>query len=65
MGGRVDAFSFAPVDDYLHGNGVVHEPHSFDVTVSAAHAASTHEWTYASYEGRTTIERGAGGSRGR
>lgn len=56
LGGRVDAFSFTPVGDYLLGSGVVHEPHSFDVKVSAAHGGSAHEWTYASYEGRTTIE---------
>ena len=56
LGGRVDAFSFAPVGDYLLGSGVVHEPHSFDVKVSASHDGSAHEWTYASYEGRTTIE---------
>jgi membrane fusion protein, heavy metal efflux system len=56
LGGRVDAFTFTPVGDYLLGSGVVHEPHSFDVKVSASHDGSAHEWTYASYEGRTTIE---------
>ncbi|MCE7797127.1 efflux RND transporter periplasmic adaptor subunit [Sphingobium sufflavum] len=55
LGNRIDRFSFAPKDDYLRGNGVVHEPHSFDVKVSAVEGGRTHNWSYASYEGRTTI----------
>lgn len=56
LGGRVDKFAFTPVEDYLLGAGVVREPHSFDVKVSASRSGSSHQWTYASYEGRTTIE---------
>jgi cobalt-zinc-cadmium efflux system membrane fusion protein len=55
LGGEATTFAFAPVDDYLKGDGVVVEPHSFDVTVTATHAGKQHQWTYASYEGRTTI----------
>jgi cobalt-zinc-cadmium efflux system membrane fusion protein len=55
LGGRIDRFAFAPKDDYLRGNGVVREPHSFDVKVSAIEGGRTHRWSYASYEGRTTI----------
>lgn len=55
LGGRVDQFEFAPKDDFLIGNGVVTEPHSFDVVVSAIYQAKKYNWTYASYEGRTTI----------
>jgi cobalt-zinc-cadmium efflux system membrane fusion protein len=33
----------------------VHEPHSFDVRVAVRHSGRTHEWSYESYEGRTTI----------
>lgn len=55
LGGGVDRFSFRPEQDYLAGDGVVAEPHSFDVQVSAAHAGKSHSWTYESYEGRTTI----------
>ena len=55
LGGRVDQFSFAPQEDYLKGDGVVTEPHSFDVTVRAVHDGETHEWAYQSYEGRTII----------
>lgn len=55
LGGRVDRFAFTPQDDYLRGGGVVREPHSFDVKVRATEAGRTHDWAYASYEGRTTI----------
>jgi cobalt-zinc-cadmium efflux system membrane fusion protein len=55
LGGGVDRFAFAPQDDYLRGNGVVHEPHSFDVKVRAVEGGRTHAWAYASHEGRTTI----------
>ena len=59
LGGKVDRFAFAPVEDYLRGGGVVHEPHSFDVKVRAVEGGRTHAWAYASYEGRTTISAAA------
>lgn len=55
LGGKRDTFAFAPEGDFLRGNGVVAEPHSFDVEVVAVHAGKTHKWSYDSYEGRTTI----------
>jgi membrane fusion protein, heavy metal efflux system len=55
LGRRVDQFRFAAVEDYLKGDAVVTEPHSFDVAVRAVHEGDTHEWAYQSYEGRTTI----------
>ena len=55
LGGKQDTFRFAPESDYLKGDGIVTEPHSFDVAVSASHAGKTHSWAYESYEGRTTI----------
>lgn len=56
LGGEATTFNFAPADDYLKGDGVVVEPHSFDVTVATTHAGKQRQWTYESYEGRTTIE---------
>ena len=55
LGGKVDRFAFNPREDYLRGGGAVIEPHSFDVKVRAAEGGRTHNWAYASYEGRTTI----------
>jgi len=55
LGGRTDRFHFTPQGDYLVGDGVVEEPHSFDVTVTAVHDGATSTWTYESYEGRVTL----------
>jgi cobalt-zinc-cadmium efflux system membrane fusion protein len=55
LGDRKDSFEFAPQGDYLRGNGVVHEPHSFVVHVSAEYAGAVREWSFESFEGRTTI----------
>lgn len=55
LDGEKNRFSFAPQDGFLRGDGVVTEPHSFDVSVVAEHAGTTHRWAYASYEGRVTI----------
>lgn len=55
LDGEVNRFAFTPEEDFLRGDGVVTEPHSFDVEVVATHAGKRHAWRYASYEGRTTI----------
>ncbi|MDC7677199.1 efflux RND transporter periplasmic adaptor subunit [Asticcacaulis machinosus] len=55
LGNIRNSFKFAPQSGYLRGDGVVAEPHSFDVKVVANHAGKAHTWAYASYEGRTTI----------
>lgn len=56
LGGRVDRFEFEPQGDLLRGDGVVLEPHSFDVMVNASSGGRDYEWTYDSYEGRTRID---------
>lgn len=55
LGGQVDNFPFIPQSKFLAGQGVVEEPHSFDVEVIATHNGKRHAWKYASPEGRTTI----------
>ena len=55
LGGKVDQYTFTPEGEYLKGNAVVAEPHSFDVEVRANVAGSAARWTYPSYEGRTEI----------
>jgi cobalt-zinc-cadmium efflux system membrane fusion protein len=55
FGGKLERFAFRPRGDHLAGIGIVGEPHSFDVTVRARHAGESREWSYESYEGRTTI----------
>lgn len=55
LGGQVDRFTFTPREDYLLGQGAVHEPHSFSVKVEASESGNTHRWAFDSFEGRTTI----------
>lgn len=55
LGGKVDRFNFRPDGDHLVGDGTVVEPHSFDVSVTATSAGKEYRWSYASYEGRTTL----------
>jgi cobalt-zinc-cadmium efflux system membrane fusion protein len=55
LGGVADRIDFTALSEYLRGNQVVTEPHSFDVRVAAEHAGRQYRWAYESYEGRTTI----------
>jgi cobalt-zinc-cadmium efflux system membrane fusion protein len=55
LGGKLERFTFRPERDYLRGSGEVAEPHSFDVTVRAMREGKPVEWSFESYEGRTTI----------
>ncbi|MDA0706967.1 MAG: efflux RND transporter periplasmic adaptor subunit [Proteobacteria bacterium] len=56
LGPVTHRFEFAGQDDYRRGDGVVLEPHSFDVTVQAQVGGVSHKWNYESHEGRTRIE---------
>jgi cobalt-zinc-cadmium efflux system membrane fusion protein len=55
LDGEVDRFTFKPSGTYLAGQGVVEEPHSFDIEVVAVEGGKRHRWTYSSPEGRTRI----------
>ena len=55
LDGETNTYAFKPEADFLRGDGVVAEPHSFDVEVTAQRDGDTATWNYASYEGRTTI----------
>lgn len=55
LDGEVNPFTFTAKDGALMGNATVEEPHSFDVSVKAVYDGETYEWSFASYEGRTTI----------
>lgn len=52
LGGEVNQFSFLPQDTFLRGQGVVEEPHSFDVVVTATYKNKKYQWKFPSYEGR-------------
>ena len=55
LGGRVDNFSFSPVEDFLISEKEVEEPHSFDVNIKVKFKGEEYSWRFESYEGRTTI----------
>jgi cobalt-zinc-cadmium efflux system membrane fusion protein len=54
-GGRIDQIGFAPEDDFLRGDTVVYEPHSFVVSIEARVDGAVHRWEYDNFEGRTQI----------
>jgi cobalt-zinc-cadmium efflux system membrane fusion protein len=55
LGGRVDRIGFVPESDYLRGDAVVEEPHSFDVKVHAARNGRSQEWAYSQIEGKVQL----------
>lgn len=56
LDGGTNTYAFKPEADFLRGSGVVEEPHSFDVEVTARRPGKAPAtWTYGSYEGRTRI----------
>lgn len=55
LGGRVDAINFQREGDYLRGDKVIEEPHSFDVKVLAEHKGKTCHWEYSQVEGRVEL----------
>jgi cobalt-zinc-cadmium efflux system membrane fusion protein len=56
LGGRVETHRLAPGDGRLQGDSIVREPHSFVVTLRATVGGERADWTYESFEGRTTID---------
>ena len=53
--GETNRFEFSADDGFLRGDGVVTEPHSFDVAVMAEYEGKDYRWAYQSHEGRVTI----------
>lgn len=54
-GNRVERIGFKPDEDYLVGDKVVEEPHSFDVKVAAERNGQKHAFGYSQREGRVTL----------
>jgi cobalt-zinc-cadmium efflux system membrane fusion protein len=55
LGDRIDTIGFKPQDDFLRGDTVIYEPHSFVVSIEAVYNGKTHSWQYDNFEGRTKI----------
>jgi cobalt-zinc-cadmium efflux system membrane fusion protein len=55
FGNEIDEIEFRPQGGFLQSTSTVHEPHSFVVSIDAAHEGRRHHWQYESFEGRTRI----------
>ena len=55
LGERIDRIQFQKEGDYLRGDRVIEEPHSFDVKVSAVFESRRYDWEYTQVEGRVRL----------
>jgi cobalt-zinc-cadmium efflux system membrane fusion protein len=55
LGGRVEVIGFRREGEYLRGDTIVKEPHSFDVKVVAERKRRAFRWEYAQVEGRVEL----------
>lgn len=55
LGNVFDDIRFRAEGDYLRGDTVIYEPHSFIVTLTAQYQGRTYRWDYDNFEGRTLI----------
>lgn len=53
--GRIDKILFRKEGDYLRGDKVVEEPHSFDVKIFAEYRGKSSKWEYSQVEGRVEM----------
>ncbi len=56
---RADTINFKKEGEYLVGDKVIEEPHSFNVKVVAEYNGKRSQWEYQSYEGRVVMEAAA------
>ncbi len=52
---RVDKVHFKPLGDYLIGDKIVVEPHSFDVKIEARWKDQTYDWEFSQIEARAEL----------
>jgi cobalt-zinc-cadmium efflux system membrane fusion protein len=55
LGDRIDNIGFKTQDDFMRGDTVIYEPHSFVVSIEAVYNSKSHSWQYDNFEGRTKI----------
>ena len=55
LGSHPQMFNFAKENDYLKGDGVVNEPHSFKATITAKHANKVYQFAYDQIEARVQM----------
>ncbi|MDN3512035.1 MAG: efflux RND transporter periplasmic adaptor subunit [Candidatus Jettenia sp.] len=55
LGDRREVINFQSEGEYLRGDKIIEEPHSFDVTVIAEWRDTTYRWEYSQREGRVEL----------
>ncbi len=55
LGAPVQLFKLTPEADYLLGDQIVEEPHSFDIAIAAERNGKLMRWSYSQVEGRVEI----------
>lgn len=55
LGAPAQIFNFKPEADYLLGDHVVDEPHSFDIAIAAERNGTTFRWGYSQVEARVEL----------
>ena len=55
LGAPAQIFNFKPEADYLLGDQVVEEPHSFDMAIAVEHDGKTFRWGYSQVEARVAM----------
>lgn len=55
LGARPQVFALVPEGDYLVGDQVVDEPHSFDVVIAAERGGRSYRWRYGQVEARVAM----------
>lgn len=56
LGAPAQVFNFKPRADYLLGDQIVEEPHSFDMAIAAQYNGETYRWGYSQVEARVTMQ---------
>lgn len=56
LGAPAQVFNFKPQADYLLGDQIVEEPHSFDMAIAAEHSGKTYRWGYSQVEARVAMQ---------
>ncbi|OBP16276.1 hypothetical protein A5320_02380 [Rheinheimera sp. SA_1] len=55
LGETAESINFTPELDYLLGDQIIREPHSFAVEVAVSYQGKSYDWHYDSFEGRTVL----------
>ena len=55
LGAEIQVINFAPENDYLKGDALIEEPHSFEVNIVAKHKSKSYQFAYDQVEARVSM----------